>query len=298
MGGISSATALLAGIALAIFIENPYSKITKAWTSRILQISVVGLGAGMNLENVLHAGAQGFLYTAIGITFTLALGLGLGFLLRNNPTVSLLISSGTAICGGSAIAAVATTIGAREEEISVALVTVFFLNAVALFLFPPIGHLLAMSQIQFGYWSALAIHDTSSVVGASLQFGPQALETATIIKLARALWIIPLALGIGFFWKRSGHGELKKVSHPWFILGFLAAAALVTWVPALSRLGLIINGSAKHLLVLTLFLIGSNCPKSIWTKPEARRSLVQGITLWLVVASATLSSILAGWIHP
>jgi uncharacterized integral membrane protein (TIGR00698 family) len=293
---VSAAVALLCGIAFAIGIGNPFAALTKKWTSRTLQISVIGLGAGMNLETVMRAGAQGALYTVIGVGLTLLLGLALGAVLRNEREVSLLVSCGTAICGGSAIAAVASSIGADEEDVSVSLVTVFFLNSVALFLFPWLGHQLQLDQRQFGFWSALAIHDTSSVVGAALQYGPQSLELATIIKLTRAVWIVPLALGIGLLWRHQP-GKARKQKYPWFILGFVAVAGLVTWVPGLQAAGQLVQTGAKHLLVLTLFLIGSNVPRSSWSNPEVKRTMIQGLLLWLIVATGNLAAIRGGWIR-
>jgi uncharacterized integral membrane protein (TIGR00698 family) len=284
------------GIALALTVGNPSIKITKAWSGRLLQLSVVGLGAGMNLGAVFAAGSSGVVYTIIGIILTLALGMMLGKLLGTSRDLSLLLSTGTAICGGSAIAAVASSLDADDRDISLSLVTVFFLNAVALFLFPFIGHHLEMTQTQFGYWSALAIHDTSSVVGASMAYGPQALQLATVVKLARALWIVPIALVIGI-WHTRDKSKTRKTKWPWFILGFLFMAALVTWVPSLRAPGDLIQNVAKRGLVLTLFLIGTNMPRGSLKDRELRRAIVQGIGLWVIVATATLAAIQLGWIH-
>jgi len=215
----------------------------------------------MNLRIVIMAGLHGLGYTVLSIGFTVALGLWLARRFRVGRNTGLLVTIGTAICGGSAIAAVAPVIQAEEHDVSVALATVFLLNAVALFLFPPIGHAVGLSQDAFGLWSALAIHDTSSVVGAGLAYGPRALEVATTVKLARALWIVPVSLAIGFCWKRkdaSGVAGRGKARKPWFILGFLVAAALATYVPVLHAPGQILARVAKQGLVLTLFLIGAN----------------------------------------
>jgi uncharacterized integral membrane protein (TIGR00698 family) len=226
---VSPGVALLVGIVIALTFGNPYSLTTERLITPLLQVSVVGLGAGMDLVEVGRAGIHGFFYTVIGITLTMSMGLALGRLIRTQRDTSLLVTVGTAICGGSAIAAVAPAIRAKNHDISVALATVFFLNAVALFIFPPIGHHLGLGQMQFGVWSALAIHDTSSVVGAAMQYGAHALEVATTIKLTRALWIVPVTLAIGMVWNRgSGARDASKPRRPWFILGFLAAAALVT----------------------------------------------------------------------
>jgi uncharacterized integral membrane protein (TIGR00698 family) len=239
---------------------------------------------------------HGFRYTVIGIMLTLSIGLSLGWLFRTERDTSLLITVGTAICGGSAIAAVAPAIRAKNNDVSVALATVFFLNAMALLVFPPIGHHLGLSQMQFGVWSALAIHDTSSVVGAAMQYGADALEIATTIKLTRALWIVPVTLAIGMVWNRAstvtGAGKPKR---PWFILGFLAAAALVTWIPALKPSGHIVFVCSQRLLVVTLFLIGSGLSRQA-LQAVGRRPIIQGFLLWVVMGTGTLSAILLGWI--
>jgi len=185
----------------------------------------------------------------------------------------------------------------RSHDVSVALATVFFLNAVALFIFPGIGHRVGLDQTQFGLWSSLAIHDTSSVVGAAMQYGARALEIATTVKLTRALWIVPVTLLIGSLWKSSGDGEQgrQKVKRPWFILGFLAAAALVTWVPALKPAGHVVFRGAQRSLVVTLFLIGGGLSRAALAT-VGQRPLVQGFLLWIIMASATLGAILMGWI--
>ena len=238
---VSPGIALLVGMAVALTLGNPYPLTTARFVTPLLQTSVIGLGAGMNLIEVGRVGMHGFLYTVVGITLTLSTGLILGWLIRTERDTSLLITVGTAICGGSAIAAVAPAIRAKNNDVSVALATVFSLNAVALLIFPPIGHHLGLGQMQFGVWSALAIHDTSSVVGAAMQYGTRALEIATTIKLTRALWIVPVTLVIGMVWNRGSTGPGKgKPKRPWFILGFVAAAALVTWIPALTASGRIV----------------------------------------------------------
>jgi uncharacterized integral membrane protein (TIGR00698 family) len=206
------------------------------------------------------------------------------------------VTVGTAICGGSAIAAVAPVIRARSQDVSVALATVFFLNAVALIIFPPIGHHLGLGQIQFGIWSALAIHDTSSVVGAAMQYGARALEIATTIKLTRALWIVPVTLVIGSLWNRGGEETgAGKAKRPWFILGFVSAAALVTWMPSLKPAGHLVFVAAQRSLVVTLFLIGSGLSRSALLM-VGKRPLIQGFILWIVMGTATLGAILIGWI--
>lgn len=295
----SSAWALFSGVVLAITLGNPYSEMTKKWTHRLLSWSVVGLGAGMNLLVVAHVGMQGIGYTILGIVSTLVLGAIVGRLLKVQENTSLLITVGTAICGGSAIAAVSPVIKAKHHEVSVALGTVFLLNAAALFLFPWLGHYFNLTESQFGLWSALAIHDTSSVVGSTLQFGPHALEVGTTVKLARALWIVPISFGIGILWARRNKSEdagaAGKAKKPWFILGFLAMAALVTWVPQMKTPGHYVDLVAKKTLVLTLFFIGANLTRetirSVGVKP-----FLQGVLLWILAASGTLAAILLGWI--
>lgn len=286
----SSALALLAGIILASTLENPFTDFTKKHTSTLLQISVVGLGAGMNLKVVGVVGAQGIGYTVTGITFTAIVGYFLAKLLKTPNTLSALITIGTGICGGSAIAATGPILKADHEDMSISLGVVFILNALALFIFPPIGHAFSLDQHQFGIWSALAIHDTSSVVGAAMQYGKEALELATTVKLARALWIIPVSLLLAFFMKSK-----SKIKMPWFIFGFILVAALVTWIPQLSSIGHSVSDFSKKLLVLTLFFIGLNLNinsiKKVGLKP-----LLLGVFLWIIVGSSTLLAIKLNWI--
>jgi len=293
---VSPGVALMAGMAVALTVGNPYPLTTARTITPLLQISVIGLGAGMNLVEVGHAGLHGFFYTVIGITMTISIGLTLGRWLKTGRDTSVLVTVGTAICGGSAIAALAPAIGAKSHEVSVALATVFFLNAVALLIFPAIGHHLGLSQTQFGVWSALAIHDTSSVVGAAMQYGAHALEIATTIKLTRALWIVPVTLAIGSIWNRgeepAGKGKAKR---PWFILGFIAMAAIVTWLPALKPAGHMVFVVAQRALVITLFLIGSGLSRGA-IQVVGRRPLIQGFVLWIVMGSVTLGAILLGWV--
>jgi uncharacterized integral membrane protein (TIGR00698 family) len=292
----SPGVALMMGIAVALIFGNPYPLTTARTVTPLLQISVVGLGAGMNLAEVGRVGIHGFFYTMIGITLTVTLGLSLGALMHTERDTSLLVTVGTAICGGSAIAAVAPAIRAKHHDVSVALATVFFLNAVALFVFPPIGRHLGLGQAQFGVWSALAIHDTSSVVGAAMQYGTRALEIATTIKLSRALWIVPVTLAVGMLWNRGANsGGTGKIKRPWFILGFLAAAAVVTWIPALKPAGRAVFAGAQRSLVVTLFLIGSALSREA-LRSVGRRPLIQGFLLWLVMGSGTLGAIFLGWI--
>lgn len=293
----SSATALLAGVALALIFGNPYSDLTKKWTHHFLSLAVVGLGAGMNLHVIGEVGLQGVGYTVISIAAALFFGTLLGLWLKTADDTSLLVSVGTAICGGSAIAAVAPVIRAKHEDVSVALGIVFILNAVALFIFPSIGHFFSLSESQFGLWSALAIHDTSSVVGAALQYGPHALEVGTTVKLARALWIIPIAFFIGLIRARNAATSTEKTrtKKPWFILGFVLMAAVVTFIPSLQSLGHQVEAAAKHILVFTLFLIGSNLTKAT-LKSVGIKPFIQGTLLWIIMATGSLSAIFYGWI--
>lgn len=295
---VSGGMALLAGLVFAVMFENPFSAWTRRWTTVLLQLSVVGLGAGMDIGIVARVGVQGIGYTVAGIALTFALGALLARLLRGSRDTALLVTSGTAICGGSAIAAIAPVIAAEPGQVAVALATVFLLNAAALLIFPPVGHVLGLSQGQFGLWSALAIHDTSSVVGASLQYGAHALEVATTVKLARALWIVPLALAIGAFRsrKRRSSGASAKLKKPWFILGFLAVAALVTAVPALRPAGERVAAGARRVLVLTLFLIGSGLTRQALGQ-VGLRPFVHGLVLWILVGGSTLAAIAQGWVR-
>jgi uncharacterized integral membrane protein (TIGR00698 family) len=294
---VSPGIALMLGIAFALTLSNPYAATSSRFVTPLLQISVVGLGAGMNLGAVAHAGMQGFLYTVVGVTVTMTIGLILGRSLGTARNTSLLVTVGTAICGGSAIAAVAPAIRAKNHEVSVALATVFFLNAVALFIFPWIGHYFALSQSQFGIWSAIAIHDTSSVVGAAMQYGAQSLEIATTIKLTRALWIVPVTLVVGMVWNsKKNEVNAQRARRPWFILGFLAAAAFVTLIPSLKPVGHVLFIGAQRSLVLTLFLIGSGLSRSA-LHAVGRRPLVQGFILWVLMGGGTLAAILLGWIR-
>jgi uncharacterized integral membrane protein (TIGR00698 family) len=279
---------LALGIVFGLFLNHPFPKEAKTYSKALLQISVVGLGFGMNLHEVLRAGRSGFLYTALGIAATMLLGLWLGRMMRLAETNALLISVGTAICGGSAIAAVGPVIGAKDEEMSVSLGTVFILNSIALLLFPLIGSAVGFGQTQFGLWAALAIHDTSSVVGAAAKYGPQALAVGTTVKLARALWIVPLTLGIALFRRQQA-----KIQWPWFILFFCLAALLKTYVTVGAPLYGWLTVLAKAGLRATLFLIGSGISVATLRKVGAR-PLLLGVILWLIVGVLSLLLIRGG----
>lgn len=292
---VSGAMALIAGMLLSVSLGNPFLDLTRQNTSRLLQLAVVGLGAGVDLLVIAQVGVSSIAYTAVGIFFAIALGLLFGRVLSCPPNTSLLIAAGTAICGGSAIAAVAPTIRAKPQEVSIALAIVFLLNAIALIIFPAVGHSFALSERAFGLFSALAIHDTSSVVGAAMRYGDHALDVATTVKLTRALWIVPLTIAIGFLWNRGDKSAFLRAKRPWFIVGFVACAALVTFVPSLKAPGETVAHVAKRLLVVTLFLIGASLTRET-LKAVGIRPLILGIALWACVSAATLGAILVGWI--
>jgi uncharacterized integral membrane protein (TIGR00698 family) len=290
-GLVSPAIALLGGLIYGLTLAHPFHVESRNLTKFLLQTSVVALGFGMNLHEVLQAGRSGFLDTALSITAAMLLGLGLGYIINVAKKPSFLISAGTAICGGSAIAAVGPIAGASEEEMAVSLGAVFILNSVALFLFPPVGSALHMSQSQFGLWSALAIHDTSSVVGATAKYGPTALAIGTTIKLARALWIVPLSLGTAVVWKSKA-----RIQWPWFILFFCLAALLNTVLPQFTATFGALSYAGKLGLTVTLFLIGASLNKEMLRKVGVR-PLLQGLALWVIVGTATLALILFNWIR-
>jgi len=283
---ITPPIALLLGLMVAQFIGHPFLHLNQKATSRLLQFSVIGLGFGMNVNSALQAGKEGFLFAVASILGTLILGYFLGKMLKVEQKTSLLISSGTAICGGSAIAALSPILEAEEDQISVALGTIFILNAIALFIFPAIGHALNMTEHQFGLWCAIAIHDTSSVVGAAGKFGPHALETATTVKLSRALWIIPIALGASMLLKN----DARKIKIPYFIGLFIIAMLLNSYVPGITKISSYITAIAKTGLTLTLFLIGAGLSRKVLTS-VGLKPLIQGIVLWLVISSAALYAI-------
>jgi uncharacterized integral membrane protein (TIGR00698 family) len=292
-GLVSPPVALVGGVAFGFAVEHPLRAESAKLAKLLLQASVVLLGFGMNVVQVVHAGRSGFVYTAVSISVAMALGLLLGRVLQVGGKASYLITAGTAICGGSAIAAVAPITGANEEEISVSMGTVFLLNSVALLLFPFMGHLLKLDQNQFGLWAALAIHDTSSVVGAAAAYGGQALAVGTTVKLARALWIVPVSLITAAYMARAVQGSKSakvKVKMPWFIVYFCAAAALATYLPQLHDGFAAMNHLGKAGLTATLFLIGTSLSKKTLQQVGVR-PLVQGVVLWVIVGSASLAAI-------
>ena len=285
-GWISPPIALAVGLVFALALGNPIPDTSHRASKLLLQWSVVGLGFGMNLPAVWSAGKTGFGFTVVGIWGTLLLGFLLGRFLKVESQTSTLVSVGTSICGGSAIAAVGAVLEADAGAMSVALCTVFVLNAVALFIFPPLGHLLGMDQAHFGLWSAIAIHDTSSVVGAAAKYGEEALNIATTVKLARALWIVPISLGLALL-KRQG---ATKVKLPWFIFAFLGAAGVRTLWPGGEIAYAVIKHVARLGLTLTLFLIGANMSRNA-LKTVGIRPMIQGVLLWIVVSIAGLVAV-------
>ena len=278
--------ALFLGLGYALLFGQPYPKFNKKMSKYLLQYAVVGLGFGMNLHESIASGKEGMMFTVVSVIGTLVVGWLIGYrLLKIDRITSYLISSGTAICGGSAIAAVGGVIDAKDDQMSVSLGTIFILNAVALFLFPMIGHWLGMDQHTFGTWAAIAIHDTSSVVGAGEAYGEEALKVATTIKLTRALWIIPLALVTSFLFKSKG----KRVSIPWFILFFILAMLVNTYLLVdYPQIGDFINRFARKGLTLTLFFIGASLSRKV-LGAVGIKPLVQGVLLWLFISLSTLA---------
>ena len=280
---------LFIGLVFALLCGQAYPTFNKQVSKKLLQYSVIGLGFGMNLQASLASGKEGMLFTIISVIGTLLIGMFIGCkVLKINRNTSYLISSGTAICGGSAIAAVGPIIKAKDTDMSMALATVFILNAIGLFLFPALGHWLGLSQQEFGTWAAIAIHDTSSVVGAGAAYGEEALQVATTIKLTRALWIIPLALVTSVIFRSEG----KKISIPWFILFFIVAMLINTYLLAdYPEIGKFIAGIARKGLIITMFFIGASLSIDV-IKSVGIRPLLQGILLWIIISAASLAYIL------
>ncbi len=280
---------LFIGLVFALLCGQAYPNFNKKVSKKLLQYSVIGLGFGMNLQASLASGKEGMLFTIISVVGTLLIGMFIGCkVLKLNRNTSYLISSGTAICGGSAIAAVGPIIKAKDTDMSMALATVFILNAIGLFLFPALGHWLGLSQQDFGTWAAIAIHDTSSVVGAGAAYGEEALQVATTIKLTRALWIIPLALVTSVIFRSEG----KKISIPWFILFFIATMLINTYfLTDHQEVSQFIAGIARKGLIITMFFIGASLSVDV-IKSVGIRPLLQGILLWIIISVASLAYIL------
>ena len=290
LGWCSPPIALALGLMIGLMNCNPWPRCVSRLSKLALKISVVGLGFGMNPSTILHTGKVSFVYTAVGVAATMGLGLVTGRLLSVPFNSAFLISAGTAICGGSAIAAVSRVVNAREEETAVSLSTVFILNALALVLFPWIGTALGLTQTQFGLWAALAIHDMSSVVGAGLRYGHEALLVGTTVKLVRALWIVPLVISSALILRARA-----KTSWPWFILFFLAAAVLTVIAPGKASLWAVLSSAAKAGFSLTLFLIGSGISMKA-VRQIGWRPLAMAVSIWLIVSVVTLCCITRGWI--
>ena len=286
---VTPPVALFVGLAFALLCGQAYPKFNKKVSKKLLQYSVVGLGFGMNLHASLASGKEGMLFTIISVMGTMILGMFIGRkLLKVNRDTSYLISSGTAICGGSAIAAVGPVIKAKDSDMSVALATIFVLNAIALFIFPVFGNWLGLTQQEFGTWAAIAIHDTSSVVGAGAAYGEEALQVATTIKLTRALWIIPLALATSVIFRNGG----KKINIPWFILWFVVAILINTYLlDSVPEVGKAISGLARKGLIVTMFFIGASLSTDV-LKAVGVKPLLQGVLLWVVISVGSLAYIL------
>jgi len=283
---ISPPFALFLGLGFALTLGSPFPKFNKKVSKYLLQASVVGLGFGMNLLDSLKAGSDGMIFTLFSVVSVMFLGIVVGKWFQVSRVSSYLIASGTAICGGSAIAAVGPIAKANESEMSISLATIFVLNAVALFLFPVLGHWLDLSQHQFGLWAAIAIHDTSSVVGAGATYGEEALKVATTVKLTRALWIIPLSIFTSFYFK----SKESKIVIPWFILLFILAMVLNTYLPIPTGLTQGIVTVARQCLTLTLFFIGAGLSRSV-LKMVGIKPLILGVTLWIFIAIVSLGFI-------
>lgn len=302
---ISAPIGLAIGLVFALIFGTPYPKVNKILSKWLLQASVVGLGFGMNLIRSLQSGAEGMIFTVVSVIGVMVVGVILGRIMGINSKTSYLISSGTAICGGSAIAAVGPVIGADKNEMAVSLGVIFILNAIALFIFPPMGHFFEMTNQQFGTWAAIAIHDTSSVVGAGAAYSPEACEIATLIKCTRALWIIPLAFFTMWFYPRYGGTRAEraengkegkgKIAIPWFIFLFVLAMIINTYTPD-SYVGLhefygYLNDFARKCLVAVLFAIGAGLSLKV-IKSVGVRPLIQAIILWIAIGVVSLLVVL------
>lgn len=290
-GLVGPPLALLSGILFSFFLPHPFEPQSARWSKSLLQASVVCLGFGLNFAEIVRTGEASLGYTAIGIALTMSAGLLLGKLLQVRSKTALLISAGTAICGGSAIAAIAPITQPDDDELAISMGAIFTLNSLALFLFPLVGFFLHLTELQFGLWSALAIHDTSSVIGAAARFGPQALAIGTVVKLTRSLWIIPLAMLLA-----ASSKSRTRIRFPWFILLFCLAAGIRTLLPSEAFAYGALVGFGRIGLALTLFLIGTGL--SFRTIRQAGvRVFLQSVLLWVAVAGVTLACVRAGWIH-
>lgn len=282
---MTSALALGAGALVGLVLTNPYATETREWSSKLLKLAVVGLGFGIAAGEVVRLGAHAAWYTGAAILITFGAGWVLWKLFRTDRTTTALVTTGTAICGGSAIAAVSPIIKADSQQTGVALATVFMLNAVALILFPILGKLMGMTEAQFGVWAALAIHDTSSVIGAAIDYGGEAVEVATTVKIMRTLWLIPLVLIIGAMQHRKGKAVL-----PWFVVGFLVAATLRGLFPDLAEFWHLLHTSARRILVVAIYLIGAGLSRELVARIGAR-PMILAVVLWVFISALTLGAI-------
>ena len=282
---VTAPMALFCGILFSLLkIEKPFQ--FKKYSSPILQYSVVLMGFGMNLQQVIEVSSKGIILTACSVLLVFLLGVFLGKILKVERNTTFLISSGTAICGGSAIAAVSPIVGAKDSQISFSLTVVFVLNAIALFIFPFIGRYFNMSQESFGYWSAIAIHDTSSVVGAGAEYGKEALQVAATVKLARTLWIIPLSFLVLLLNRKNNQGK-GKIKIPWFILYFVIAILIAGFIPVLQPAYSVLSYIGKRGMVLALFMIGSGFNFAD-LKTVGVRPFLLGVFLWIIISVSTL----------
>ncbi|MBO7277063.1 MAG: putative sulfate exporter family transporter [Bacteroidales bacterium] len=281
---VSAPMALFCGILFSILkIEKPFQY--KKYSSPILQYSVVLMGFGMNLQQVIEVSSKGIVLTACSVVLVFLMGVLLGKLFKVDKNTSMLIGAGTAICGGSAIAAVSPIVGAKDSQISFSLTVVFVLNSIALFIFPLVGEYFNMTQESFGYWSAIAIHDTSSVVGAGAEYGKEALQVATTVKLARTLWIIPLSFLVMIL-NRKDNQVKGKIKIPWFILYFIIAILIAGFIPDLQPAYSVLSYIGKRGMVLALFMIGSGFNLSD-LKTVGVRPFILGLVLWIIISITT-----------
>jgi uncharacterized integral membrane protein (TIGR00698 family) len=284
---INAPLALLIGILYAIFVGNPYKKTANKYAKRLLQYAIIGLGFGIQLSEAKAISQDGWVLTVGGILLTFLLGWVLMKAFKVEKDTGVLLTTGTAICGGSAIAAVSPVIQAPSNKISLAIGVVFILNAVALFLFPLIGYWLDMTAYQFGMWAAVAIHDTSSVVGAAEHFGSDALHIATTVKLTRALWIIPVVIVMSLI-----YGNKSGIKFPLFILGFIITMLISTFYPQGSQIYNIIEQVARQILIISLYLIGTTIEWK-YIQQAGVRTLAFGTLLWIIMATLSLFFILS-----
>lgn len=288
IGFVTPALALFVGLMYALILGDvPYGKFNKKCSKYLLQAAVVGLGFGMNFEQSIQAGKDGMLLTIASVFVVMILAVFIGKKMKLDDKTSYLIGSGTAICGGSAIAAIGPVIKADDNQMAVSLGTIFMLNAIALFIFPPIGRMIGLTDAQFGTWAAIAIHDTSSVVGAGQAFSDKALEIATLVKLTRALWIIPLAIVTTFVYREKS----KKITIPWFIFLFILAMLVNTYAGIPAEVSKWIVLIAKQGMVLTLFLIGSSLSINV-VKKVGLTPVILGVVLWVIIGIVSLGTIL------